>query len=113
MTDIQKPVAPKVATQPTTPKHVPQKEPANFVHNEPGHDVHVSTIAPTQAELDLKDARKWGYDIGPEPVLASISVRNISENDLFLESGRILKGETGLATEAEVSNFLGKFLERA
>jgi hypothetical protein len=34
-------------------------------------------------------------------------------NDLFLESGCIKPGETGLATAAERSNLLGSYLEEA
>jgi hypothetical protein len=43
----------------------------------------------------------------------SVKVKNITFNDLFLESGCIKPGETGLATAAERSNLLGSYLEEA
>jgi len=40
-----------------------------------------------------------------------VKVKNIHTNNLNLEKGVIKPNETGLATQAEVSNFLGKYLE--
>jgi len=71
MTEVNKPVAPKVATVPTPPKPVKHVEAA---------------------------------DKGKK-------VKNISTNTIYIQSGKLDTDEVGYASDAEVSNFAGKFLE--
>jgi hypothetical protein len=114
----------KTATIPAAPRHTPHTEGVDRL------DPNVIQSSPTQATLvaeppinspyasdrpdgEIKEARERGYSLGPGIVQPSITVRNITRNDLFLESGCIQPNQTGLATEAEVSNLLGQYLETA
>ena len=47
----------------------------------------------------------------PKVIKYPVKVKNIHTNNLNLEKGVIKPNETGLATQAEVSNFLGQYLE--
>jgi hypothetical protein len=65
----------------------------------------------TQNDVDRKDARARGYSLGPDAPKSTRTIRNIHTNALNLESGIIEPGQTGLATDAEVSCLLGKYVE--
>jgi hypothetical protein len=97
---VNTPVLPNInPPSPTAYTHV--AEPALL--NKPQHE--------TQADLDRKDARKWGYSVGTNAVKPSIKVRNIHTHELNLEGGIIPIDGTGLATPAEVSCLTGQYVE--
>jgi hypothetical protein len=75
---------------------------------QPNHPEHQ-----TQDDIARKDARARGYSIGPNSPAAHIRVKNVRINALNLEAGIIEPGQTGLATDAEVSNLRGQYLEVA
>jgi hypothetical protein len=108
----------KVASTPTPASTVKAKVSPNVIQPSPT----AATIASepksgpfrkdgTLEETDRKNARKWGYSLGPNEPPATVKVKNIHTIALNLEAGIIQPGDTGLATEAERSNFLGQYLE--
>jgi hypothetical protein len=130
-TDTPKPVHPAVTptgktpppkitpthTEPVTP--TPKVSP-NIVQPSPTPATLISEPKPgnhplheTQGDINRKDARARGYSIGPNEPPATIKVRNIHTIALNLETGIIQPGDTGLATDAEFSNLLDQYLERA
>jgi hypothetical protein len=108
---------PKVTTPVPTPTPAAKVSP-NVIQPSPTASTLVSEpkqpnhpLNETQADIDRKDARARGYSIGPNNPPATIKVKNIHAIALNLEAGIIQPGQTGLATVAEVSNFVGQYLE--
>jgi hypothetical protein len=114
------PVAPKkVAPHQEAIEKTPVENTSN-IHND---DRIISTQE--QAERDWlaepKDllaerayARAEGKTVAPRAPLAhveTVRVRNVFTQNVALESGILLPGEEGIATIAESSNLVGKYLE--
>jgi hypothetical protein len=100
----------KAVHTPVSPNIIqPSPTPETLV-SEPGPG-HPPRQAGTQGEAARKDARARGYSIGPNEPPATIRVKNLHTIALNLEAGIIQPGDTGLATDAEVSNLSGQYLE--
>jgi hypothetical protein len=107
----------KVAPTHTTPK---AKVSPNVIQPSPTPETLASEpkqpnrpLHSTPDDTARRDARARGYSIGPNEPPATIKVKNIHTIALNLEAGIIQPGQTGLATEAEVSNLLDQYLEKA
>jgi hypothetical protein len=68
-------------------------------------------IAHKEAVEKLSTAEALHKDI-KEQAQDKIKVKNVHTQYIQLESGKLLPGETGIATLAEASNFLGDYLEK-
>jgi hypothetical protein len=105
----------------TTPVK-PTKFEAPIGTTEPGNVPHAaatnSTVAPQDVNVPKPKVspnviQPSPTPIGPNSPAAHIRVKNVHINALNLEAGIIEPGQTGFATDAEVSNLRGQYLEVA